>query len=580
MSFTNPFTASRSPEEKQEEVEFNDLMPADNTKKFGHQEEASSFDDYFSDDEETVALKAAKGNHVLPDVYAGADGQLNDEQKEIAATDRALDRSFRDLKTKYPAGGIKASRFITADILMSAPPHYFDRFEEDVEKAVRWVQTALAGKEMSDVVSEAMQHPTDDAIQEQAFRTVMNFIIEFMERMNYRGVDKEIVKTMVSNEIIGFGKIDPLWRDRRIDEILANGPRDIQVEISGQLQRVPACRFRDERHMMNLLERLFGAIGKTVTRTTPLVKGRLHDNSRMFAVHSSVAPLGPNFSIRRHPEKFWTPADLVERGSASEELMTSIGNLIYKGCSFVVIGGTSTGKTSLLNAMTGFYRNDVRLLTLEDNLEMKPNPKKLLAAAMECKPGAVDRPNDKGITMRDLVKASLQLRPDGIIVGEVTDGATYDLCQALNTGHFGASTIHANSEFDGIYRIASLVAQSELVSADGALPLISAAFDFIIQLEHFPIDGSRRIVSISEVAPYPVQDATGRLSLPLNRLWKFVDDGMVNGKVTGHYEQVGQISEIRSARRHLTIERDLTWPELKELSSVPAAKQKNDDAIA
>lgn len=568
MSFANPFTASRNQEEnKDEDSGLHELTVPDSTKKFGHKEEASNFDDYFSDDEETVALQAAKGNQSLQKVFTSND-QLSDEQKKFAATEAALDANFKALKAKHPAGGLKASRFITADILMSAPPAYFDRFDEDVEKAVRWVQTALAGKEMSDVVSNAMQNPTDDAIQEQAFRTVMNFTIEFMERVNYRGIEKEIVKSLICNEIIGFGKLDPLWRDRKIDEILANGPRDIQVEISGQLNRVPACRFKNESHMMNLLERLFGAIGKSVTKTTPLVKGRLHDNSRMFAVHSSVAPLGPNFSIRRHPEKYWTPVDLVDRGSASEELMTSIGNLIYKGCSFVVIGGTSTGKTSLLNAMTGFYRKDVRLLTLEDNLEMKPNPNKLLAAAMECKPGAVDRPNDRGVTMRDLVKASLQLRPDGIIVGEVTDGATYDLCQALNTGHFGASTIHANSEFDGIYRIASLVAQSELVSADGALPLIAAAFDFIIQLEHFPIDGSRRIVSISEVSPYPVQDASGRQSLPLNRLWKFVDDGTIDGKVTGHYEQVGQMSEIRSARRHLNIERDRTWAELKELSKI------------
>lgn len=568
MSFVNPFTTSRNQEEnKNEESGLHELTVADSTKKFGHKEEASNFDDYFLDDEETVALQAAKGNQSLQQVYANND-QLSDEQKKFAITEKALETNFRKLKSDYPAGGLKASRFITADILMSAPPSYFDRFDDDVENAVRWVQTALAGKELSDVVSNAMQNPTDDAIQEQAFRTVMNFTIEFMERVNYRGIEKEIVKSLICNEIIGFGKLDPLWRDRKIDEILANGPRDIQVEIGGQLNRVPACRFKNETHMMNLLERLFGAIGKSVTKTTPLVKGRLHDNSRMFAVHSSVAPMGPNFSIRRHPEKYWTPVDLVTRGSASEELMTSIGNLIYKGCSFVVIGGTSTGKTSLLNAMTGFYRQDVRLLTLEDNLEMKPNPNKLLAAAMECKPGAVDRPNDRGITMRDLVKASLQLRPDGIIVGEVTDGATYDLCQALNTGHFGASTIHANSEFDGIYRIASLVAQSELVSADGALPLIAAAFDFIIQLEHFPIDGSRRIVSISEVSPYPVQDATGRQSLPLNRLWKFVDDGMVDGKVTGHYEQVGQMSEIRTARRHLNIERDRTWEELKELSKI------------
>lgn len=577
MSFVNPFTNAKAQEESNTVDHGEDLIAPDKTKAFGNTTEASNFDDYFSDDEETVALQQAKGSHALQDVYiSDNEKKMDPKAQAYALTERTLDQSFRELKAKYPAGGLRASRFITADILMSAPFDYFERYADDVAKAVTWVQSQLAVKEMSDAVSNAMQHPTDDAIQENAFRTVMNFTIEFMERVNYRGIEKEIVKTLVCNEIIGFGRLDPLWRDRKIDEILANGPYDVQVEIGGQLRKVPACRFNNETHMMNLIERLYGAIGKSVTRSTPLVKGRLHDNSRMYAVHTTVAPLGPNFSIRRHPERFWTPADLVARGSGSPELMTSIGNLIHKGCSFVVIGGTSTGKTSLLNAMTGFYRKDVRLLTLEDNLEMKPNPNKLLAAAMECKPGAVDRPNDRGVTMRDLVKASLQLRPDGIIVGEVTDGATYDLCQALNTGHFGASTIHANSEFDGIYRIASLVAQSELVSADGALPLIAAAFDFIIQLEHFPIDGSRRIVSISEVGAYPEFDASGRMSLPLNRLWRFVDDGLVDGKVVGHYEQVGQMSAIRTERRHLNIERDLTWEELKELSYIEPPAPKKD----
>lgn len=520
--------------------------------------DVNGFDDYFDEDEETLALNAAKTNKSLQQVY-GSDSD---------PTARLLDESFRSLKAKYPAGGLKASRFITADILLTAPADYFNRFDADVDKAVKWVQAALASTEKSNALGDAVLAPTDDALQEQAFRVVQNFTIEYMDKMNYRGVEKEIVKSMVANEIIGFGRLDPLWRDRKIDEILCNGPHDIQVEIQGQLYKVPSCQFRDEAHIMSLIERLYGAIGKQVSRTTPLVKGRLHDNSRMFAVHSSIAPTGPNFSIRRHPEKFWTPADIVKRGSADADLMTFLGNLIYKGCSFIVIGATSTGKTSMLNALTGFYRPDVRILTLEDNLEMKPNPNKLLAAAMECKPPATDRPNDKGVTMRDLVKGTLQLRPDGLIIGEVTDAAAYDLCQALNTGHFGASTIHANSEFDGIYRIASLVAQSELVSSEGALPLISAAFDFIIQLDHFPVDGSRRIVSVSEVAPYPEVSDSGRVTLPVHQLWKYAQDGMHEGKVVGHYEQVSQMSAIRTERRRLNMERDLTWEELQILSKI------------
>jgi pilus assembly protein CpaF len=562
MSITNPFERRNTVKNEQanndalaEEMGLssNVIIP-----KNDKASENPVFDDYFEDDEETAALRAAKASKSLQQVFREDDDPV----------ERALKESFDSLKKKYPGGGIKAARFITLDILLAAHQGYFKHIEEDIQKAVLWVQKQLIDKDRSEVIAAAQANPLDDAIQETAYRAVQSLTIEFLEKRNYRGVVKEILKTSVANEIIGFGPLDPLWRDRRIDEIIVNGPYDVQVEISGRLQKIPSVSFRDTEHLSSLISRLYNVIGKSVTRTTPLVKGRLHDNSRMFAVHESIAMGGPNFSIRRHPDKFWRPSDLVDRGSASKELMTSIGNLIHKGCSFVIIGGTSTGKTSLLNAMTGFYRNDVRLMTLEDNLEMKPNPNKLLAKPMECKPPAIDRPNDRGVTMRDLVQASTQLRPDGVIVGEVTDGAAYDLVQVLNTGHFGASTIHANSEFDGIYRISSLIAQSGLISAESALPLIASAFDFIIHLEHFPIDGSRRIVSISEVAPYTTSSQDGRQELKLNRLWRFVDGGLQDGKIVGDWEQVGEISAVRRARRHLDIEKDLTWDELQELSKI------------
>lgn len=207
---------------------------------------------------------------------------------------------------------------------------------------------------------------------------------------------------------------------------------------------------------------------------------------------------------------------------------------------------------------------------------MKPHPDKLLAAAMEVKPGSVDR-GDPGVTMRDLVHATLQMRPDGLIIGEVTDGAAYDLAQALNTGHFGASTIHANSEYDGIYRIASLIQQGAELSQAQALPLIAAAFDFVVLLEHFPEDGSRRLTSISEVDPYPGTNDAGQPTLGVRQLFKFEadgkrpveqPDGSTVEKIYGHWDQVGEISEIRRKRRHLDLIKDLSWEELRELSAI------------
>lgn len=555
---SNPFTR-RQPDITEDEHLSEEIINAESASELPTlPSKDSDFQQFFDEDEEDEGLRKAKGEKLLP--------QISHESGD--AISRELERNFKELKIKHPDGGLKSSRFITTKILREAPANYFKRFDDDIQKAVSWIQTTLADQDKSEIVGLANANPTDEDLQEKAYRTVKNFAIEYLDRLNYRGIDKEIVKVMVCHEITGFGRLEPLWRDRNIDEIICNSAHDIQIEINGRLEKVPACQFRDAQHLLNLIERLFTAIGKQLSRSTPLVKGRLHDSSRMYAVHPTVAPTGPNFNIRRHPERFWTPVDIVNNGSASEEMMTYVGNLVYKGCSMMVSGGTSTGKTSMLNALTGFYRPSARIITLEDNLEMKPNPNKLLASAMECKEPMPDRPNDHGVNMRDLVKASTQLRPECIIIGEVTDDAAYDLVQALNTGHYGASTTHANSETEAVSRLASLMSQSGLVTLDGSLPLIAAAFDIVIQVVKFPVDGSRRIASISEVAPFPVMGKHGAMMLPMNPLWRFVSEGIVNGKVKGRYEKVGEMSEFRTQRRQLDMERDLTWAELCELSKI------------
>lgn len=228
----------------------------------------------------------------------------------------------------------------------------------------------------------------------------------------------------------------------------------------------------------------------------------------------------------------------------------------------------TTHNTSMMNAMTGFYKPKVRILTLEDNLEMKPNPKKFVAAAMECKDASPDKPNS-GITMRDLVHASMQLRPDVVIVGEVTNDAAYDLVQALNTGHAGMSTVHSNSSQDSISRLSSLISQSNLVSRESAYELISSAFDIVVSVKHFPTDGSRRIVSIDEVGR-EVIEKNGKPFLETTPLWIFVEDGKdENGKIQGHYKFIKDLSDDRKEIKMFNIEKDLTWDELKELSSIP-----------
>lgn len=520
--------------------------------------EDSTFTALFETDEETMALVAAK--------------EAEDPSKRLHSylaqdIDGKLEEMRRILKKQYPMGGIKSSRFITTDILMKASPEYFGRYDDFVRRAVISVQSTISDKGQAEVIGRSQEDPTDETLQDTAYRIVQSAVTEYMEKSSYRSLERAIIINLVCNEIIGFSLLDPLWRDPQVDEILCNGPKDVQVEIKGTLHKVPGCNFRDTQHLSALVERLYGSIGKVVSRTTPIVDGRLHDNSRMAVVHDSVAPAGPNFSIRRHKEDYIPPQQLINWGTASEEMMTFLGNLLYKGCSILVLGGTSSGKTTLLGALAGFFRPAERILTLEDSLELKLPKHKYLAAPMECLPAKPDNPNS-GVTMRDLVKASLRQRPNAIIVGEVRDGAAYDLCQALNTGHYGMSTVHANNEKEGIYRLVSLVSQGGLMGGNAALPLIAASFDVIVCVEKFPTDGSRKIVSVSEVAPFPQRNEAGDLYLPTKTIWKFVDEGLdPHMKVLGHYEQVGALSKERRELRRLDLEPDLTWEELQALSN-------------
>jgi len=511
------------------------------------------------DDDEEAALANAKATSTLQ--------HIETENEKFDPILAMIEKNIRDLQRKHPTGGIKAARYINSEVLIAAPKNFFYKYETSIQEGSRYVRDTMGQSERAEIIRRAQENPTDDGYQDEAFYAVSSYTSEYLEKSGWRDIHRKIVHSMICNEILGFGRLEPLWRDRRIDEIICNGPYDIQVEMKGRLLKVPGCQFKDQAHLMSLMERLYGAIGKIIAAKTPIVEGRLHDKSRMNIVHTSIAPDGPNVNIRRHPEGFWTPEQLVNFGSAPAEMMTYLGNLIYKGVSVLVIGGTGSGKTSMLNSLTGFYNPDARIVTLEDNLEMKPNPKKMLAAAMETKMATSD--SDSSTTMRTLVKTSLRMRPDVILVGEVRDDAAYDLSQALNTGHYGASTIHANSAQDAIPRVSSLISQSGLTTIQGALDMISAAFDIIVVTKRFPMDGSRKIIAIEEVSK-DIVNIEGRLSLKTIPLWKFVEEGTdENRRVRGYWEQTGELSQERIDTKMLDIQEDLTWEELKELSSIP-----------
>lgn len=498
----------------------------------------------------------------------------HNEKEQIEWVENAITEETSKNNTSDGVG------YINSEILLRAPKNYFNKYDGYVKSTVLAIQNSLSQKGESNIISAVKKDPNNVSLKKRTYLKLESEFINYtgntapgstMLRQLPTKLEKDILKALVINELIGLGPLEPLWEDTRITEIICNGPFDIQVEINGNIHQVKACHFRDADHLQKLIDVLYSSIDKAITRTNPMERGRLPDNSRMMAIHQVVAPDGPNFNIRRHSEDYWGPDEVIKTNTANKELLTYLGNMIYNGISFLVIGGTGTGKTTLLDALTAYYRPDARIVTLEDNLEMKPHPKKLFAAPMECvdgKPGAL---NEGGITMRDLVHASLQMRPEVIIIGEVTDDAAYDLCQALNTGHSGASTVHANNAEDAIYRLMSLVSQSDLIKGKAAYDLIASAFDMIITVERFPIDGSRKITAVSEVGNKVTQDDEGNHILPVYPLWKFTadkDSYQKDAKVTGTWEEVGKLSEYTIQKHHLDLKTDLSWEELREIAKI------------
>lgn len=522
----------------------------------------------FGDEDEIAVKNSPRPNGLDADLYTDKDYAGANEiafeskpQSKFAEIDRLIESNIRALIEKYPEGGLKGSRVITARVLRAAPVDYFDRFAEDLELGTTFVQNLLTDRGGSEIVARSQENPTDEAFQERAYILVKGMILEYLGKKVWSGIDKAIMAQLISNEIIGFSAIDPLWRDKTINEIAVDGPYSVKIETGGKWLYVRSCKFRSQAHLEKLLEKLYQSVGKSLSAMTPQLKGRLHDNSRLFSNHKSIMPMGPSLNVRRHPERHWSPIDLIERGSASAEMLTDIGNLIYKGCSYLVVGGTSTGKTSMLNALTGFYRDDVRILTVEDSLELKPNPNKMVAPGLEARAPRPDDPRDTGVSIRKLVQGTLQMAPNVIIVGESTGGEAYDLCQALNTGHAGASTVHANTVRDAIPRMLSLVGQGEVIQAEAALPLIGAAFDFIIFLEHSMIDGSRKVAEVAEIPSYPEFDQSNKPFLNPRTIWKL-------DRTTSSWNKINEVSEELIERRGLNLERNLTWPELEQLSKV------------
>jgi pilus assembly protein CpaF len=331
-------------------------------------------------------------------------------------------------------------------------------------------------------------------------------------------------------EILGLGPLEPLLRDPSISDILVNRSDLVYIERKGRLEKT-GVHFQDDAHLMKIINKIVSNVGRRIDESSPLVDARLPDGSRVNAIIPPLALDGPVVSIRRFAVSRPTLEDLVEKKSLTPEIGEVLKAVVKAKLNILISGGTGSGKTTMLNILSGFIPGDERIITIEDSAELQLQQEHVVR--LETRP-----PNIEGhgeITQRDLVRNSLRMRPDRIVVGEVRGAEVIDMLQAMNTGHEGSmTTIHANSSREALVRLETMISLSGFTIQERAMrQMMSSSLDIIIQLAR-GTDGTRRMISLSEI--------TGMESgvISLQDIFVFERQGIdAQGKIIGEFHATG-----------------------------------------
>jgi pilus assembly protein CpaF len=313
-----------------------------------------------------------------------------------------------------------------------------------------------------------------------------------------RGVavtDRDRLTKEIADDTLGHGPIEPLLADDSVSEIMVNGPDDVWIEREGRLHRTPV-HFADEHHVRRIINKIVGQVGRRVDESSPMVDARLPDGSRVNAVLAPLSLSGPLLTIRKFSKQRLDLDDLLRLSTLTRESVDFFEAALKAELNILISGGTGSGKTTLLNAMSTAISGDERIVTIEDAAELRLNQRHVLR--LESRPKNVEGQGE--IPIRELVRNSLRMRPDRIIVGEVRGAEALDMLQAMNTGHDGSlSTIHANSPRDALGRVETMVLMAGLEFPMRAVrQQLSSALDLIVHIERFG-DGARRVTSVTEV---------------------------------------------------------------------------------
>jgi pilus assembly protein CpaF len=372
-----------------------------------------------------------------------------------------------------------------------------------------------------------------DAVgREEASRTIRQVIQELIgwENLALNLGERERLAQEILDEIFGLGPLEPLMQDPDVSDVLVNTYRDVFVEKNGKIYKTD-IRFQDNRHLLQVIDRIVSGVGRRIDDSSPMVDARLPDNSRVNAVIPPLAIDGPHLSIRRFKRDVLSDEDLLRKDTFSEGMLALLQGIVKARLNVLISGGTGAGKTTLLNVLSSHIPADERIVTIEDSAELQLRQPHVVR--LETRPANVEGRGE--VNQRALVINALRMRPDRIILGEVRGSEAVDMLQAMNTGHDGSlTTLHANSPRDALSRLETMVAMAGLSLPEKAMrQQIAGAIQVVVQVSRLP-DGNRKVVSLSEIVGMEGDVVT------MQDIFVFERQGVgEDGKVLGRFRPTG-----------------------------------------